>query len=82
MDDRQKQNPPYQVCFDEYDTGRLEKILVTLRAIYGFYNDNSRKCVLLGTIIRKLDKLIKEHGLDECEEREKYRYIGSNPSME
>lgn len=64
MNNKRKRHPPCQVCFDEYDTGRLEKILVTLKSIDGFYNDNSRKCVLLRTIISKLDKLIKEHGFD------------------
>ena len=57
--------PKTNVCFDAYDTERLKKAEETLRAVYNYNYDNSRKCVLLDTIIRKLNKLIFEHGENE-----------------
>lgn len=54
--------PKTDVCFDIYDTKKLKEAKLNLEAVYNYNYDNSRKCKLLDTIIRKLEILIEQHG--------------------
>lgn len=48
--------------FDLYDTKRLKEAHQLLVDVYNYNYDSSRKCKLLATIIRKVERLIEKHG--------------------
>lgn len=49
-------------CFDRYDTEKLKGARKILSTVYEQNFDNSRKIMLLNTVIAKLGKIILEFG--------------------